>query len=163
MKPYYFALLGLLLLCTAALRVQAQSTDSSKTATLQQMIESHNYAFKAQTAMPMAGRMIQLTSDYDLQVYPDKIIASLPYYGRAYSAPIDPSQGGIMFTSKDFNYTAAKKKKDRWEIAIRTKDQSTEQLMQLSIFSNGSASLQVNSTNRQSISFNGYVTGIKKK
>ena len=143
----------------------AQSTkaekQAAKTAAIKNMIDSQSYVFKAQSATPMSGRNRQLTSDYDLKVTKDKLVSYLPYFGRAYSAPIDPSQGGIQFTSKDFDYTTTPRKKGGWDIQIKPKDYRDVQQMSLTISEDGYASLQVTSINRQPISFSGYITAVK--
>ena len=51
----------------------------------------------------------------------------------------------------------SQKKKNRWEIVIKPKDVSDVRELYLTIFNNGRASLGVNSSNRESISFNGIV------
>jgi|SRR5882757_1320131 len=134
---------------------------AEKTAAIKNLVDSQNYVFKAQSAMPMSGRTRQLTSDYDLKVTHSQVVSYLPYFGRAYTAPIDPSQGGIQFTSKDFDYSVVARKKGGWDIQIKPKDYRDVQQLSLSISENGYATLQVTSTNRQAISFNGYITAIK--
>ena len=166
MKKYAFlTLIGLFISAFALLPLgsMAQEKDSTKTTDVSALVNSRHYIFKAQTATPLSGRLRQLTSEYDLQVSTDKIVAYLPYFGRAYTAPMDPSKGGIQFTSKDFDYAATEKKKGSWSVSIKTKDLQDEQQLQLNIFSNGTASLQVNSNNRQGISFNGYITAPDQK
>jgi len=121
------------------------------------LIEAKRYVFIAQSATPMGGRFIQLTSPYDLKVRPDSVISYLPYYGRAYSAPLDPSKGGIQFTSTDFEYTQAARKKGGWEILIKPKDVRDPRQLSLTIGAGGNATLQVVSNDRQAISFNGYI------
>jgi hypothetical protein len=167
MKKHNFLLLLATCLLTAVLQPQfsvAQNKkDSVKIAKVTELIVNQHYTFKAQTTTPLSGRLRQLTSDYDLQVSKDVIISQLPYFGRAYSAPINPSDGGIQFTSKDFEYTLTDKKKGGWDVTIKFKDVKDVQQMQLSIFNNGTASLQVTSNNRQAISFSGYITSSGKQ
>jgi len=141
----------------------AQKKDSAKSAAIKDLVTSRHYTFTAQSATPLSGSLRQLTSGYDLQVSADKIVAYLPYFGRAYTAPLNPAEGGLQFTSKDFDYAVKDRKKDGWEVSIRTKDLSDSKQMQLTIFSNGTASLQVTSNNRQNISFNGYIGAPDKK
>ena len=127
------------------------------TAIVRQKVEAKRYTFVAQTAIPMRGRTVQLTSLYDLKRTGDSVIAGLPYYGRAYSAPINPSDNGINFTSVSFDYKSTYRKK-RWEISIKPKDMQSVSEMNLIIYSNGRATLQVTSNNRQPISFNGVLS-----
>jgi Domain of unknown function (DUF4251) len=135
----------------------AQDKKQDNQAAIRDMVESQQYVFKAQFATPMTGQQRTLTSDYDLTVSKSAVTSYLPYFGRAYSAPIDPSQGGIKFTSTKFQYIKKSGKKDDWDITIIPKDASEVQKLYLHISSNGYATLQVMSTNRQSISFNGVI------
>lgn len=129
-----------------------------KKAAIKNIVEARNYVFKAQTALPASGSTRQLTSDFDLRISKDTIISDLPYFGRAYTAPLNPAEGPLRFTSTDFQYTATPKKKGGWDITITPKDLQDPRQLTLSVFDNGTASVVVTSYNRQPISFNGYVT-----
>jgi hypothetical protein len=110
----------------------------------------------------MNGASKALTSEYDLSVKKEQVVASLPYYGRAYSANIGQSGGGIEFTSSLFDYTTALGKKGGWDISIKPKDVKEDVYrLFLHISSTGIASLQVSCNNRQSISFNGIIKSLK--
>ncbi len=141
----------------------AQDKKPTKEIITQNLIANQQYVFYAQYAMPMSGRQRYLTSEYTLTVLKDTIQCDLPYFGRAYSAPMNPSDAGIKFTSTKFDYTIDSTKKGNWKVAIKPKDAQAVQVMNLTIFSNGTASLNVNSTNRQAISFNGYIAEKKLK
>ena len=138
--------------------VLAQTKKEKKAAEIKKIVEARNYVFKAQTALPTAGSTRQLTSDFDLRVSKDTIVSDLPYFGRAYTAPLNPSEGPLRFTSTDFQYTATDRKKGGWDVTITPKDLQDPRQLTLSIFDNGTASVVVTSYNRQPISFNGYVT-----
>jgi hypothetical protein len=131
---------------------------SDKTAHIKDMIGAQRYIFKAQSATPSrGGRLVQLSSEYDLTVSKDTVRSYLPYFGRAYSAPIDGRGGGIDFTSINFEYNQKERKKGGWDITIRPKDITDPRELLLTVFDNGSASLRVLSNNREPISFNGYI------
>jgi hypothetical protein len=142
--------------------VNAQDKED-KNAILKKAIEAKSYVFVAQTVQPTSGRLRQLTSTYRLEVKVDTVIADLPYFGRAYTAPIDPSKGGINFTSTDFEYTNTPRKKGGWSILIKPKENVDARQLILDISANGYANLQVISNNRQAISFSGYVQERKPK
>lgn len=152
----------LLLFLTAGANVSAQTKANAKQARankIKQLISDRNYVFQAQSVFPMNGRTRQIGGEgYDLSVSKDTVNAYLPYFGRAYAAPIDPTKGGIQFISKDFEYTEQSGKKGGWEITIKPKDVRDVQQMYLTVSDDGYASLQVTNTNRQPISFNGIVT-----
>lgn len=163
MKTLSISLLTLCFFYLAPAQSTKQDKQAAKETEIKNLVDSQSYVFKAQSALPMTGRTRQLTSDYDLKVTKSSIVCYLPYFGRAYSAPIDPSKGGIQFTSKDFDYTVTGRKKGGWDVQIKPKDYRDVQQLSLSISQEGYASLQVTSTNRQMISFNGYITAIKQK
>ncbi len=142
----------------------AQKKTNDKQAAIERMITARNYVFKAETVLPASPTINrQLTSDYDVKVSPDTVISFLPYFGRAFNAPMDPTKGGIQFTSTKFEYTQTARKKGGWDIAIKPQDTQDARLLSFSISENGYASLQVISNNRQPITFNGYITEKKTK
>lgn len=151
-------LLMVSLLSATTLRAQNEKRNkkAEKAAAVKAMIGAQQYIFKPQTANPMRGRTIQLTTEYTVKVSKDTITADLPYFGRAFTAPMDPSKGGIQFSSTQFEYTLENARRG-WQVTIKPKDVGDVQQFFFNIFSNGSATLQVTSTNRTPISFNGYV------
>jgi hypothetical protein len=137
--------------------VYAQDEDR---ASIQKMIESKNFVFKAQTVLPQRGSVRQLTSDYDLRLLGDSVVSFLPFFGRAYVAPIGSSEGGIKFTSTDFSYVIKNKKKG-WDITILPKDTRDVRQLFLNVTESGYARLQVISNNRDGIAYNGYIEALK--
>ncbi|HEU4472293.1 MAG TPA: DUF4251 domain-containing protein, partial [Flavisolibacter sp.] len=81
--------LGILIL--AATGVHAQETGKDA---IRQSVESKRFVFKPQSAQPLSGPSRQLTTDWDMTVLNDSLIAYLPYFGRAFT-PVNPSSGGI--------------------------------------------------------------------
>lgn len=169
--------IGVFALSLIALNASAQ-TDKATTA---KIVGEKNYIFVATSAIPlnstdinnvlskMNGQAsvgtINLSGDnYDLKITGDSIVSYLPFYGRAYSAPYgaNNSESGYKFTSKQFNYEAKGKKKG-WNITIQTKDVRDNVRMTLSITESGYATLSVNSNNKQSITYNGYLSEVKKE
>jgi hypothetical protein len=157
MKPLInFIILSLLLASTTF--AQNEKQDPVKEA-----IESKHYIFKARTVMPATGGVRQLTSDYDLTVNNDSVVAYLPYFGRAYSATPGQTNNGINFTSTNFTYNVTEGKKGGWIIEIKPKDAGDVQQLSLNLSRNGYGTLHVNNQNRQSISFTGKADPVKKK
>ncbi len=141
--------------------VNAQEPPTEKELAIKNLVDSQQYVFHAQSANPSGGRTRQLTSEYFVLVTRDTILSELPYFGRAYSANIGSSDGGIQFTSVDFVYKAEPRKKGGWEVAINPRDVTGAKQFFMTIFENGTATLRVNSNTRQSISFNGYIEARK--
>ena len=141
----------------------AQDKKQAKEIITQKLIANQQYVFCAQNVTPMSGRQRFLTSEYTVNIVKDTIQCDLPYFGRAYSAPMSTSDNGIKFTSTNFNYTIDSTKKGKYKVTIKPKDAQDVQVMNFTIFSNGTASLNVSCTNRQAISFNGYIEARKQK
>ncbi|HEY4206930.1 MAG TPA: DUF4251 domain-containing protein [Puia sp.] len=158
--------LGTLILSSflfCSLSAHSQDKNAEKTARIKALVESQNYIFTPTTALPMSGRTRQLTPDFDLKVTKTVIVSYLPYFGRAYTAPLDPTKGPLNFTSKDFAYTATPRNKGGWNIIIKPKDYKNVQQMSFTISSDGYATLQVNSINNQPISFYGNIQAPKNR
>jgi hypothetical protein len=127
-----------------------------------QLITSKNFVFRAQSALSQTGKDWPLTPQYDLTISGDSVIAWLPYFGRVYSAPYGETDGGIKFSSASSAFSLTEKK-GKFEVAIKPKDLRESLQLYLSIFDNGRASLLITSSNRQSISFDGYIVEGNKK
>jgi hypothetical protein len=133
--------------------VDAQETDA---AVLKSILQTKNFTFRAQSAWPLQGAVVQLTAGYDMKILQDSINTYLPYFGRAYTSGYS-TDNGIKFISKKFDYKLKEKNKGGWELTIRPNDTRDVTELTYSISANGYATLQVISTNRQAISFYGVV------
>lgn len=167
-NKYIFAIITILAIsligCNALKKEQPEDyLDSAK---LQQLIQQKEYIFKAVHVSPMQGPTRTLTSNYTLRISGDTIEAYLPYFGRAYSAPSNLSEGGIKFTSTNFDYKINQRKNKSFDITIKPNDIEKADLrgivLYLNIFEGGSASLNINMMNRQPISFTGSISANKK-
>lgn len=125
------------------------------------VIDSQHYEFIPQYAIPMEGKNRYIT-DFFIRVSKTKIDSYLPYYGVAYQADFGSTQSPFDFTSTDFTYSVTGRKKGGWDILIEIKDSKDSKQLRLTVFESGSASLQIISNNRQSISYNGYVQEVKE-
>ena len=105
--------------------------------TVKTIVESKQFIFHAQTALPSSGRSRQLTTEYDLRIFPDSLVSNLPFYGRAYSVPYGSSDGGFHFTSTKFEYAATPGKKKGWDITIKPKDVTDFREFSLSLSDDG--------------------------
>ena len=143
-----------------------QCSSSKKSADLdtgdvKNMIDNKAFVFVAERVTPLRGRTRHLTSEYDVRINRDSLVSYLPYFGRAYQAPMNPSEGGIQFTSTNFSYDVNTGNNKEWGIEIKPKDRPDIQQLSFSIFENGSATLNVASTYKDPISFSGTVQKIK--
>lgn len=115
------------------------------------------FTFVANQVLPVRGVSRYLTGEYTLKVTKDTVAAYLPFFGRAYTAPLNASEAGIEFVSKDFEYQKKVTKRGNYEIHIVPRDIRNSYQFFLTIFKNGEATLSVSSIQRESISFYGTV------
>jgi len=142
----------------SAQQTTKQAKAAAKAAAVKGKIDAQSYTFKAEYALPMRGGQRYLTSEYDLRVTKDSVIAYLPYFGRVYmSAPLTPEENGIMFTSTKFDYKVSPKKKGGWLITIAPANVKYVNKLMLDVSPNGAASLNVTSNFRDVINFTGYM------
>ncbi len=141
---------------------------------IEKLVASKSFVFNATRAHPMSesslnqilgpnavNTVLDLSNGrYYLRITKDSIVADLPFFGRAFSAPMNTDNTGTRFTSKDFKYSTSRKKKN-WIITIEPKDVQDSQKLILRISDSGSAILSVNNYNRQTISFDGYISKIQ--
>ncbi len=130
---------------------------------MKNLVENKQYTFVAQNATPLGGRMIHLNPIFDVRVSGDTIVSELPYYGRAFVAPIGRTDGGIRFVSTKQDYILKQRKKGGWDVTIKPKDARDVREMNFRIGKTGYTSLTVTSNNRQMINFNGYIMQNNKK
>jgi hypothetical protein len=69
---------------------------------------------------------------------------------------MNPNEGGYRFTSTDFEYRVEEgTKKGNWNVIITVRDLDRPLIFRFDIWENGTARLDINDTDRQSISFQG--------
>jgi len=165
----------------------AQTQDSTKKTTrkerkamkaeeVKKLLENKAFTFKAEFADPLGGTItningrpfnlspdgsgrIVLNYNYDVRIKPDSVVSFLPYYGRVtmsagYGTNTD---NGVQFTSTKFGYESKAGKNDFTTIVITPKDAKYTNRMILDVSSNGTATLQVLSNNKNAISYSGYI------
>jgi hypothetical protein len=145
-----------MIVCFALFAVaQTHAQDSTKT--LKSLLENKQFSFQPTNMLPVRGTLKQLSPGYFLKLRGDSLISYLPYFGRAYSAPINPEDAGYNFISTNFTYTVKAGKKNSYEVEIATKDKTNNINIILTAYDNGSADLRMNSADKQPISYNGYI------
>jgi hypothetical protein len=132
---------------------------NAQDSTIKASLDNKRVAFSPTNMMPASGKSRPVTtSEYSLQVKGnDTLVAYLPYVGRSYNAPINPSDAGINFTSTNFTYTVTEGKKNSYKVVIVTKDRMYNSTFTLTVYDNGTAYLNVISNDKQSISYNGSI------
>ncbi|MBS7563368.1 DUF4251 domain-containing protein [Mucilaginibacter sp. Bleaf8] len=177
---YLILFIGLSIFTSAAWAQDSTKTarKAAKAADIKKLLEAKRFVFQAQYANPLGGgvtslngRLINITPNiggssghvylnynYAVKVRPDSVIAYLPYFGRTtFDPPINSSEGGVKFTSTKFGYDVKQGKKGNTIITITPQDAGYFRKMVFTVSSEGSTSLQMTITNRNAISYDGYI------
>jgi hypothetical protein len=155
MKKNFLPLLATLLVlwsCSGSKPVTGLSE-----ADVQQMVNAKEFSFRANQMMPSGGRAIILNETYLFTVTPEKVVADLPYMGRAFTVNYGSTDGGMRFQSVNFDYNVSPGRKNGWTVTIRPKDQGDVRDCIMNIYTNGTADLSINSNNRQQIRYDGFL------
>ncbi len=158
-----FALYGIGLFFSALLLQACGTTRSAAekeqiAADIRHAVERCDFIFEATYAYPTGYRSVYLSPYYNVKVSPDTVKVYLPYYGRAYRAPMDPREGGFNFTSTDFEYKLIPvNRKGNWQTEVTILDLDRPVTFRFDIWENGTARLDVNDMNRKAISFQGNI------
>ena len=126
-----------------------------------ELINSKTFVFKARTAIPMGGRTVNLTTDYDVRVENDSVFSYMPYYGRAYTAAYG-GESPMNFEAPILDYSSEKTKKG-YQVKLVAKNKNDRIEFSFQIMETGSTTLVANSTNRQSISYYGMLVKKEEK
>ena len=121
------------------------------------LVDAQNFIFIPRYVNPLGGSRRNLDDGFEISVSKDTILSKLPYFGRAYIAPISPSDVDYSFTSTNFT-TIILPVKSGWSISIKPKDQRSLQELYFKIYDNASALLTITSTDRSFISYDGYIS-----
>lgn len=124
---------------------------------IEAMIDSKNFVFEAQKAMPQGGRLLNLDyNTYFLKFNETKTTCDLPFFGRAFNVPYGGGDGGIKFEGVPENIQIEKKKKS-YNVKATVKGKEDVYDLLFSVYFDGGTSLSVNSNNRAFISYDGEI------
>jgi hypothetical protein len=152
-----FSLCACLFVSENAFSQDAGKEKTDKISSIKTQIDNKSFVFLAKSASPLKGGIRHLTSSYTLKVDSATVVSDLPYYGRVYNATYG-GDGGIKFTSSEFEYKTEVRKKGGWTIQINTKDLRGNFKLRLTVFEDGNSTLQVIGNDRESISYHGEIT-----
>jgi len=143
----------LLMLCLSfSFLTKAQKVDPEK---VKAAVDSKTFVFLGRQATGMRGRSIQLDPGYTLNVSPEKVVADLPFFGRAYSSTPGSTDGGLKFDFSEYTYEVKPRKKGGWDITIEPTQQNDIRSIFLTIQETGNASLRITSNSREGMSYTG--------
>lgn len=150
----YMALLATMVLtsCATAEERAAKAAEQAKKVTA--ALNERHYVIAIDRMIPMRGASRSVSYGYSVEVRNDSLISHLPYFGRAYNVPYGGGKG-LNFDAPISSYKEFQKKSDRRSIEIGLVNDEDTYVYVIDVFDNGSASLQVTSRQRESISYSG--------
>ena len=163
-------LLIILILLIPLVSVNAQETKSrkekraekemQKKEEIKKLIDDRSFIFNASHALPMGGSSINLNYYFNVKIDGDSIQSYLPFYGVAYTAEYGSRNSPLDFGTSIEDYSV-EKDKNGYQIQFDVKNGNDYLNYTFRISELGFASLNVTSTNRQSISFTGKIEPVE--
>ena len=146
----------LLLMGLLATTIQAQNprTNEDGKQIDKEKLEKKDYTIDVTYMNPRRGPGRALTDSYTLTVRHDSLLSYLPYVGEAYTVPYGGGKA-LNFSAPISEYTAEPGKKERTTVRIKVENEEDNYTYTLTIFPDGGTTINVQPTQRQSISFNG--------
>lgn len=120
------------------------------------LIASRHLTIEITTMHPMEGGDIPVGSDFSLEIRGDSVISRLPYFGKAYAAPIG-SGNAFNFEQRHRGLDVTKKGDGATLMLFEAKTIEDTFRFRVEIYSNGRAYIHVTSQRRQPISYVGEV------
>ena len=159
MKKYILPLLVAVLAVSACgvlsseTREERVAREAREAQMVRKAVETGNFTIDIDRMYPIRG-MSKTVSNYSIKVKDNVLNSYLPFFGQAWRVPYGGGHG-LSFEAPVLNYSVANNGKDGYEIRIFVKTDEDEHLYRLTLFDNGRASLDVQSGNRDRISYTG--------
>ena len=134
-------------------RAEKTAREAREAQQVRESVETGNFTIDIDRMYPLRGTS-KIVSSYSVTVKDNVLISHLPFVGQAWRVPYGGGHA-LNFDAPILNYTVSQARKDGYEIRIYVKTDEDEHLYLLTVFENGRASLDVQSGNRDRISYTG--------
>ncbi|WP_370896512.1 DUF4251 domain-containing protein [Chryseobacterium gossypii] len=149
------------------------SQNSMDSKTVDALVNSQEFTFNAQRANPTnydvinimnsmpnstSTRILELNAGYTVELRNNVLDVVLPYFGRSFNPTYGNSDNSYRFTSKDFTVNKSQNKKGNWVVRIKPNDTQNVDEIIIEVYKNGKAFTSVRSSNKQPISYDGYIS-----
>ena len=159
MKKWIFPLLAAALMVSACgvmgseTREERAAREAREAQMVRQGVDDADFSIDISRMHPLRGTPKTVNS-YSVTVRDGVLISHLPYIGRAWRVPYGGGHA-LNFDAPIAEYTVSPYGKDGYEIRILVKTDEDQHLYRFIIFDNGTTNLDVQSNNRERISFSG--------
>lgn len=161
MKRLVFLSLVMLFLVPGNLAAQTHKEEkAARKAALEEqvcnLVESGTFVVSFDRANPARGMSRTLSPDYEMKFDNNRVSTYLPYFGRSYTAPMDPTKLAIELIDQEVDVKTEKDTKKGYSLTFSAKTQTNENItFYLKITYSGMATLSINSSTREPLSFLG--------
>ena len=117
-------------------------------------LTQRNYKISIDRMYMSRGGSKSVSYGYSVEVRNDSLISYLPYFGRAYNVPYGGGKG-LNFSERIGSYRELMEKNGKRHIEIGLKNEEDTYLYTIDVFDNGNSSIDVQSRQRDPISYSG--------
>lgn len=141
---------------------------------VQQLITAKEFSFQAERANPVSmdainviasmksngNQILNLSPGYSVNFYTHKIDSHLPYFGRVFMPSLNPDKNSFDFSVDQFTLDTSKSTSKKSVFIYSVQHSQNINKMVLEIYPNGRAYLSVDASDRQPISYDGYISDL---
>ena len=122
---------------------------------VREYVQSGHFKVRIDRMYPARG-MSRMVNDYSVEVKDGVLDSYLPFFGEVWRAPYGGGHG-LNFKADIGHYSVDQSRRDGYDVRIYVKTDEDEHWYLLTVFDNGRVSLDVQSVNRDRISYSGMI------
>ena len=138
--------------CASSEERAAQKAEFSRK--VKAALDKRAYKISINRMFPMQGASRSVSYGYSVTVKNDSLFSYLPYFGRAYDVPYGGGKG-LSFDAPIGHYHEIQSNNGSRQIDIELKNEEDNYTYHITVFDNGSSSIEVQARKRERISYNG--------
>ena len=149
-----FACLALVMLSGCATSEERAARAADQKRKVVAALTERNYKIAVDRMYMLRGGSKSVSYGYSVEVRNDSLISYLPYFGQAYNIPYGGGKG-LNFSERIGSYREMTEKNGKRHIEIGLKNEEDTYLYTIEVFDNGKSSIEVQSRQRDRISYSG--------
>ena len=153
---WLFACSALMMLSGCATAEERAARAAEQALKVKTALTQRRYKIDINRMYPMKGNSKSVSYGYSVEVRNDTLISYLPYFGRAYNVPYGGGKG-LNFSERIGSYQETQQPKGERVIDIELKNEEDTYHYTIKVFDNGNSSIDVQSRQREPISYSGEI------
>ena len=152
MKKLFLIMMAGLMVVACATLTPAEKAELTKK--VNAALDDRHYTINIRTMSPMRGPTRTVTNPWTVEVKGDTLVSYLPYIGRAYNVPYGGGKG-LNFSAPIADYQETVGAKNIRHIRLTVNNDEDSYLYTFAVYDNGNTSIDIQSKERDAISFSG--------